>query len=424
MKKIIKNILTSNITAVSILVPFSICLSSCSDEKKNVDIDTLKLSSRPRYICPDKTLQIEKITSPASAVNNDTTWEVVESPIEGFTISNDGLLQAPSDFKGLEDAYVTIKATDVNKPDVSGTITIALLEKEEKDKPLIGFLGSKVDYFTREGEKASVDIEEVGDKSYKISKPIDLFIGRTNDAISFTPLVLRGYNDRMKFHLHGDDPSLHALTWIGYSDNTWTDTIPSFSVAFVQDRHDYLDVTFACDKEVTFHLDFNVWQSEIQSTPGSMWCTVPETDPHYHDLSDLGLGQYSSYIDMQEASQVTEVEDTIDNIVVYRKPYEYLDELTFKIVLPDPVYIPEEYFSVTFNHADREEIWPLLHHEGYRINATIRYNPSHIIAEEFGYDEIPLFILQAWDPLNDISPLCYCTFYARWHEPGDDYEKI
>lgn len=414
MKKFIKNILIFSTACAATTAPLVTSLVSCSKKHVNVEIQSLKLAARPTYICPGESLQIHKVTVPSSAVDNDTTWEIVDCPIEGFTISKKGKISAPSSFSAKPDAFLRVKATDVLDPTVSDTISIAIVESVEKDRPFIGFVGNKVDYYTRKDEIESVNILKVGDKAYETEKPINLFIGRTNDAFEFNPIILKGFNSRMKFHLHGGDETLHALSWMGYSDNTWTDTIPSLSVTFVQHRHDSVDVTFACDKEVTFRLNFNVWQSEQQSTPGMMLYDAPETDPHYHELHDVGLGMYSSYIDIPENSTETEATDVLDNLVIYRKPYEYLDELTFKIIPYDTPYVTDEQLKAEVTSSRRETIWPIIEHDGYRLNINIKFDPSKIHADDYQYEEIPLFVLQAWDPFNEISPLCYCTFYAHW----------
>lgn len=417
MKKIFKNM--NFICATSILVSAPIALAtSCGQGQphENIPIESLKLSSRPSYICPGEKLKIDKNTTPTEGMHNDTIWEIVECPFEGFTISNDGILSAPENLEISQPVSIKIKATDVLNPQVFDTISIQIINKPNPDQPFIGFVDNKVNYYGRDGQETSVGIVKTGDYQYKIEKPIDMFIGHSKTDIDFSPLILKGCNTRMRFHLHDEQQPTLALAWVGYSDNTWTDTIPTLRVGYVQQRHDVMDVTFACDERVHLKLNFNVWQEEIQETDGII-SYYSNDDSDYHNIKEVDSGMYNCYINLD--SKVTKESwtemDVLDGIYVYRKPYQYLDDLNFIIKYPTSGdLIPQEDTEISIVNPTRMIIWPYNQYEGYRLGLTCKFR--NFDAEAFNYDQILLFTLQVWNPRSTLTPLCYCNFYAHWKD--------
>lgn len=413
MKKLFSKLSKISLGVIAVSAPILIGLSSCAKEE-HYATESIKLSSRPAYICPGETLKVHKNIYPVEARGNQVKWEIIEKPRDGFTISNEGIVTAPSGVTLTEPQFITVKATDVENPEISDQLSIAFINKPTTDTPFLGFVGSKIDFYDRDGEIQSYAINKIDEKSYEVEKPINLFIGHTKDAIEFVPVVLKGKNSRMKFHLHGDDQSLRSLAWNGYSDNTWTDEIPSFSVSHVQHRHDCMDVTFACDKEITFHIDFEVWQSEEQETPGVMSYGLPETDPNYYEIEEIGLGQYSSEVQIPETSEESTVR-IIDQLLVYRKPYEFLDDITFTIEKSENCPLTEGVdFTITDIAYERNVIFPFTGQEGYRVSFTYTVT-SNVKALDYSYESIPLFEVKAWTPRMPESPMCYCAFFAHWY---------
>lgn len=417
MNKILKRL--SLLTAASALAVAPIALiSSCSKPHENIPITLLRLSSRPGYICAGEQLQIDKNTYPEQGKYNDTTWEIIDCPIEGFTISPSGVIKAPDKLE-LSDELIslTVKATDVLTPEISDTLRVQIIKKPRQDQSFMGFVDNMVSYYDRDGNEANVAIVKTGKYLYKNEKPIDMFIGRTRTDIEFVPLILKGYNTRMRFHLHDEDKPTKALAWVGYTDNTWTDSIPTFRVGLVQHRHDVIDVTFACDERIHLTLNFNVWQEEIQNTDGIIDYRPPveKQDTDYHVIEEISPGMFSCTINLkQQATLEWTTLDVLDGIYIYRKPYQFLDDLTFNIKYPSSPQIPIVNTDIKITDSKRVVMWPYDNYEGYRLELTSSFRSYN--AASFDFEQILLFTLEAWNPRQPLSPLCYCNFYAHWIE--------
>ncbi len=413
MNKILKKL--SLLTATSNLVASPMVLiTSCSKPHENIPITLLRLSSRPGYICEGEQLRIDKNTYPEQGKYNDTIWEIVECPIEGFTISSDGVITAPDKLE-LSDELVslTVKATDVLTPEISDTLRVQIIKKPGQDQSFMGFVDNIVSYYDRDGNEANVNIVKTGKYLYKNEKPIDMFIGHTRTDIEFVPLILKGYNTRMRFHLHDEEKPTKALAWVGYTDNTWTDTIPTFRVGLVQHRHDVMDITFACDERVHLTLNFNVWQEEIQNTDGIINYMPPEQkQDDYHVIEEISPGMYTCTINLDKEPVYWTDKDELDGIYIYRKPYQFLDDLTFNIKYPSSPQIPIEDSDIKIVSSERVVMWPYDNYEGYRLTLTSSFR--NYKAEDFNFEQILLFTLEAWNPRQPLSPLCYCNFYAHW----------
>ena len=70
------------------------------------------------------TLQLKAIVEPESASNKEVTWSVDDESIA--TISNTGLLTA------IDNGTITVEATTVSTPSVSGTVEIEISGQEEE----------------------------------------------------------------------------------------------------------------------------------------------------------------------------------------------------------------------------------------------------------------------------------------------------
>ncbi len=397
-------------STVGILAPTTCLLVSCQ-EKEHEYIKSITLSLKPDYVSPGKTVAVRKKIYPYAATNNPLKWEILDSPFEGIEITQDGKITVPRSIKITDPKIMHIRATDLDDPEIYDDLAIAIINEPEADQKFIGFADNKITYKNVDGESASVKIIKNDNNLYTVEHPIDLFEGRPFENIEFLPIVGKGYNTKMQLHLHGEDTkTLRALSWVGYLDNSWTEEIPTFKVTFIEHLHDVMEVKFACDETVTLRIDFNVYQSPEKYTPPEMAYYDPDS---YHTIEPTVMQSYTSQIKLpiHHAESPTIRHDVMENVFVYRKPYEYLDDLSFSFVLAEG--ITEDMISCEIT-SEKEIVWR--EYDDYKVLAlTLDFtiDLSKFDAKDYDYETAEILTFHVSDTHAQNT---YCTFYALWDD--------
>lgn len=401
-------------SVASLTIPAGLIISSCKQDSK-ADIQSITLSLRPNFICPGQSVKVRKKIYPYSATDNKLNWEIVDCPFEGFKISSNGTITAPKDITVTDPQVMHIRASDAKNPEVSDELAIAITNDPNPDQKFIGFANNEVTYTDGDGNPASVKIIKTDTgNTYRTEKPIDLFIGKPFENIEFVPIIGKGCNNKMQFHLHGNDTeTTHALGWVGYTDNYWTDEIPTFSVVFVQHMHDVMEVRFACDESILLRIEFNVWQSKTQFTAACMHY-IPQGESDYHVLSSSTDGTYDCPIRLPITASSTEDihYETMNNLYVFRKPYEYLgdDDFTFSIEYPTE-RIDSDMISCEIENP-HIEIWREYDdYKVYCINLKLAIDYSKFDAKTWEYEAIEPIQFRVTDVYGNG---CHCDFHAQW----------
>lgn len=417
-----KCVLASSIAALA--CPVASLVASCAPTETR-RIQSISLSLKPNYICPGQSVAIRKSIYPYVARNNPLNWEIVDCPYDGFTISDSGVLTAPRDITINDPMIMHVKASDVEDSEIHDELAIAIINQPEEDKPFIGFAENKITYKDVDGQDATMKIVQTNSpNTYETEKPINLFGGRPFENIEFVPIVGKGRNDKMKFHLHGEDPeSLRALSWVGYSDNTWVDEIPTFSVSFVQDLYDVIEVHFACDDTLVLRINFNVFQGPKQYTDACMAYFRPSSDKPYHYIEAIDdyNGIFDAPIQLPLTPGTGKKTDVMREVYVYRKPYEYLDDLTFSFEYPlADKGITEDWIKAEVINP-RIETWREYdNYQTYIMNIQFTIDWSKFNAADWHYDAINVINFVVRDEKHDHG--CYCTFHAQWVDEQTESE--
>lgn len=413
MKKwLSRSLLISSVAGI--LAPTTCLLVSCQ-EKEHEYIKSITLSLKPNFVSPGKTATVRKKIYPYAATNNPLKWEILDCPFDGIEISQEGKISVPQSITITDPKIMHIRATDLDNPEIYDDLTVAICNEPSPDQKFIGFADNKITYKDVYGETASVKIVESDDNFYTIEHPIDLFEGRPFENIEFLPIVGKGYNTKMQFHLHGQDTkTLRALSWVGYLDNSWTEEIPTFKVTFIEHLHDVMEVKFACDETVTLRIDFNVYQSPEKYTTPEIAYYDPDS---YHTIEPTVMQSYKSQIKLpiHHAEVSTIKHDVMKNVLVYRKPYEYLDDLSFRFVLAEG--ITEDMISCEIT-SKQEKVWRK--YDDYKVlvlTLDFTIDLSKFDAKVYDYEAAEILTFHVADS-HGLST--YCTFYALW----DDIEEV
>lgn len=401
-------------SAIGVIAP-TVCFAASCQKKDPVDIKTISLSLKPNFIMPGQTVRVRKTIYPYAATNNPLKWEIIDCPYEGFKISQDGRITAPKGLEITDPKMMHIRATDAANEKVYDELAIAIVKDVDPDQPFIGFANNEVIYINVEGQKESVKIlKDATSNTYTTEHPIELYSeARPFENIEFLPIVGKGYNNRMKFHLHGDESeTLRALSWVGYRDNSWIDEIPTFKVTFVEHVYDVMDIKFACDDSVSLQIKFNVYLGRC--TPAR----IDYQDEDYHNIYETSDAIFGSPIRLPiKKGEDTEYSDVMTHIYVHRKPYEHLDkdDFTFSIKYPSPLVTSPQITEDRIKCEIESDFTELRQYDNYKVyDVTLKFtiDLTKFEAKTWNYKSVQVLTFDVSDVKGNG---CYCNFYAQWY---------
>lgn len=348
-----KNIFKKSIpltTAMIVGLPTTCIVSSCG--ALHPEIESITLSARHEYIYPSEELKIKAKLFPILAPKEDLIWSF-DSPVEGFTISNDGWLKAPEAF-GVTDSFsVQIRAESKKDPTIFDTISVLAIPNE-KQSDLLGISG-ELEYLDRDGKPTSRRIlkqkDEAGGDLYYLEGAdplaedpneidgINLYTARLDEYIKFTPIFKQDANKYMRFRLQndysGEDERFNCLSWVGYKNNEPTLDIPKIMATTAFYRRQYIRVDFDCEyqkeKASWFLIICDVYENPMHnSDPVFDYKATPEEGkaPKHedeHNVTYVDEGRYTSQI-ICSKSLKENTEKRIGDIYLYRKPYEEMEK--------------------------------------------------------------------------------------------------
>ncbi|XQP55966.1 MAG: hypothetical protein ACOQNY_01030 [Mycoplasmoidaceae bacterium] len=347
MKNVIKKIIPFA-SSLAVGLSTTCIVSSCG--VLNPKIESITLSARREYIYPGEKLKIKAKLFPILSSKEDLIWSI-DSPVEGFTISDEGWLKAPETFAADDSFSVQIKATSKKDPNIFDTFSLLAIANTEKR--LLGLSG-ELEYLGRDGKPASRKILKTksptgGDLYYleganpndPIEKQdgINLYTGRIDEFIKFTPIFRPDVSKYMKFHLYNnyayDNPDYNCVSWVGYKNDESTLDIPKIMAVSPWYHKQYIQVTFDCEKDVSVGQSYMEIICDVYQNPRDNSLPVFDYNPNpkedkprsedQHSVTYLQDGMYTSQI-ICSKNLKENTEKRVGDIYLYRKPYEEMEQ--------------------------------------------------------------------------------------------------
>ncbi|MBQ0045621.1 MAG: hypothetical protein KBS35_01890 [Mycoplasma sp.] len=440
MKKILNKLLAP-VVVTSLVVP-TICISTTSCANNHVEIQSIKLSSRYSYIYPGEELKIKAKVYPSAASEDDLIWEINESSIPGFTISDNGKLCAPEEYPDNNSVSITIKATSKTNPNVFALYSV--LATTDTEHEFLGFAGG-VNYLGRDGSvqtrailNENVNLYGYDMRMYYLEDTywtvddehpladqdgINLYAGRSGEYVDFRPVFKTGDDVGMEFFLlnsYGYDTEYNCCSWVGYSDGTVTDQIPQFQTNTPVYRKQIMEVNFTADEYVVFRIVCDVYQNTNLNT-AAIFGYNPDPEgtqsEDEHSIIPYEDGVYQTQILCPLSGYDVAKQKRISDIYLYRKPYEDIDE-TLKARWEPNEDAPDIFTKngkPAFTELDFDHHLPGFdEYQIAKFSATYTVDPAKLVGMD--YDNYLIGTYFCYDVLdtNWEAPVARLDFVVQW----------
>lgn len=440
MKNIFKKVIPLT-TAMVVGLPTCI-VSSCG--ALNPEIESITLSARYEYIHPNEELKIKAKLFPILSSKENLIWSI-DSPVDGFTISDEGWLKAPEAFGKTDSFPVQIKAVSKSNPNVFDTFSVLAIPPE-KQSDLLGLSG-ELEYLDRDGKPTSRKILkrknatggdlyylEGADPGDPIEKQdgINFYTGRIGEYIKFTPIFKPDANKYMKFKLYndyGDDERFNCLSWVGYKDNEPTLDVPNISASTAWYKRQMIYVEFACEEHMyqrrsSLQIICDVYLNQkYNSDPVFDYKATPEEgkEPKYedeHSVSYVDEGMYTSQI-ICSKGLTQNTEKRIGDIYLYRKPYEEMEQ-SLKGVWEPNINAPNIFTEDGKPKVSELKFGKYLPESLNYLIATfdVTYTVDQNLIQDLDYESFLIGSYKVYD-ISDVKcewPISTLDFWVQWIE--------
>lgn len=422
-RSIYRNIAYSFGLIGSLTVPTIALLTSCNEPDpppEPIVIESIDLvpESHKERISPGEFIQINALINGTDTIINELNWELKQLPFDGPFITTTGLLSVPNEIFVDKEYDITIRASVIDNPDVNKEITFKIVPKP--DEFFKGFKDNKIlslaPNYKGELVETPINIVQQG-HHYETELPISAFQEQTGPAewgsiIHFEPIFSDQATSRyMRFSYKNKEASNHGIGFIGYdpSESGPIDHIPDMWCINSKYSIDSLVVTFDCQPEVDFVINFNLYQDLSQSSPVVISYDTQPGDPHEMVSDDQGV--YSVNLFCPKFLSRETYSENLSTIYIYRNYYEFTD---LKLRLVPGANVPHDIKQAfNFEYEWVKLVRPFDHYVYYKLCVYYSFDLSQIQTnyEIFGYPSYHLVQLDVDDYFGNQATL---DFYLSW----------